>query len=284
MRKRGSVGVPVINQVAIVNPDKSSCAAETLGQVVVRGPLVFDGYVDDAQATAASFTDGWFWTGDLGYFDPDGYLFLQGRAKDVINRGGKKISPMEVDAAIASHPAIQASATFAVPHPTLGEEFAAAVIKHPGQSAEEAEIIEWAKQRTTSGLAPRRIFFVEELPKTDLGKVRRSELPRLLGLDRPGGPPADEAAVRALAPNSALEAALMGLWLATLRVNRIGIDDDFFLLGGDSLRGAQQLAHVNAVFGVELTMHAMFTNAATVAGMARAIEAARVAATSPGRN
>ena len=94
MRKRGSVGVPFCNEVAIMSKAGAICAAGDVGEVVVRGPLVFDGYCDDVQATAAAFVDGWFRTGDLGRFDEDGYLYLAGRIKDMINRGGEKISPV----------------------------------------------------------------------------------------------------------------------------------------------------------------------------------------------
>ena len=271
VRKRGSVGVPLCNQVAVMSEERGICPTGA-GEVVVRGPLVFDGYIDDAQATAAAFVDGWFRTGDLGAIDEDGYLFLRGRVKDIINRGGEKISPVEIDAAIEAIPGVRAASTFAIPHPSLGEEVAAAVVRDDNATIAAADIIHQVRRRLGPTRVPRKIYFVTELPRTDGGKVRRSELPRFLELDQ--GTP-NESAVQAPAPISALEAALAGLWSSVLQSGSVGVDDDFFLLGGDSLRGARLLTSVKAVFGVELTIQALFGEAATVAGMSRAIEAAR---------
>jgi acyl carrier protein len=122
---------------------------------------------------------------------------------------------------------------------------------------------------------PRRIYFVDELPRTDSGKLRRAELPRLLGLDRPAASPTGETPPES-AVLSPVEAALAGLWATVLQVKSVGAHDDFFLLGGDSLRGARLLTAVKAVFGVELPIQMLFGEAATVAGMARTIETLRL--------
>jgi acyl-CoA synthetase (AMP-forming)/AMP-acid ligase II len=277
-RKRGSVGVPLCNQVAIMSEAGAICATGDVGEIVVRGPLVFEGYFDDAQATAAAFVDGWFRTGDLGRFDEDGYLYLVGRLKDLINRGGEKISPVEIDAAIEVIPGVREAATFAIRHPSLGEEIAAAVVKDGDVALEASDIIDHVRQRMGPLRVPRRIYFVDQLPRTDSGKVRRSELPRLLGLDKPGVAAPTESALEAPGPAfSPLEAALAGLWSTVLQVKSVGANEDFFLLGGDSLRGTRLLTSVKAVFGVDLTIQELFGKAATVAGMARAIENARFA-------
>ena len=275
-RKRGSVGVPSCNQVAVMSEAGAICAAGNVGEVVVRGPLVFDGYFDDAQATAAAFVDGWFRTGDLGRFDEDGYLYLVGRIKELINRGGEKISPVEIDAAIEAIPGVRAAATFAIPHRTLGEEVVAAVVKKGDVAIEASDIIDQVRQRMGPMRVPRKIYFVDQLPRTDSGKLRRSDLPRLLGLDQPdltsaAGSRVEEPGTSA----SPLEAALAALWVSVLQVRSVGPDDNFFVLGGDSLSGARLLASVKAVFGVDLSLQSLFQNAVTVAGMARAIEAAR---------
>ena len=274
-RKRGAVGLPLCSEVAVMSESGPSFAAGEVGEILVRGPMVFDGYFDDAQATAAAFVDGWFRTGDLGRFDEDGYLYLVGRIKDLINRGGEKISPLEIDATIEAIPGIRAAATFATPHRSLGEEVAAAVFKDGDVEMEASHIIDQVRRRMGQKRVPRQIYFVDALPRTDSGKVRRSELPRLLGLDEfatPAPETAAEAPVQMLSP---LEAALVGLWSSVLQVSGIGANDDFFVLGGDSLRGAGLLTDVKAVFGVELTMQALFGEAATIAGMARAIEGMR---------
>ena len=280
-RKRGSVGVPLCNQVAIMSEAGAICATGAMGEVVVRGPLVFDGYFDDAEATAAAFVDGWFRTGDLGRFDEDGYLYLVGRVKDIINRGGEKISPAEIDAAIEAIPGVRAAATFAIPHRSLGEEVVAAVVKESAATVEVSDIIDQVRQRMGPKRVPRKIYFVDELPRTETGKVRRSELPRLLGLDQSGVASPYESSVEASASmSSPLEVALVGLWCSVLQVSRVGVNDDFLQLGGDSARGVRLLASVKAVFGVDLSIQALSGNASTVAGMARAIEAARSVDTS----
>ena len=237
-RKRGLVGVPVCNQVTVMSEVGAVCAAGEVGEIAVRGPMVFDGYLDDPEATAAAFVDGWFRTGDLGRFDEDGYLYLAGRIKELINRGGEKISPVEIDAAIEAIPGVRAAATFAIPHRSLGEEVAAAVVRDGNVAIEASDIIDQVRRRMGPKRIPRQIYFVDQLPRTDSGKVRRSELTRLLGLVQPdatsaGGRRGGEPGAIA----SPLEAALAGLWASVLQVSSVGPDDDFFVLGGDSLRG-----------------------------------------------
>jgi hypothetical protein len=252
--------------------------AGKVGEILVRGPMVFDGYFDDAQATAAAFVDGWFRTGDVGRLDEEGYLYVVGRIKEIINRGGVKISPMELDAAIEAIPGVRAAATFAIPHQTLGEEVAVAVVREGDAALEASDIIDQVRQRVGPKRVPRQIYFVDALPRTDSGKVRRSELPRLLGLDQVDAMASGKSAVGAPEPaHSALEAALVGLWSSVLQVSGIGVNDDFFVLGGDSPRGTRLLASVKAVFGVDLPIELLQKDAATVAGMARTIEGMRLA-------
>jgi acyl-CoA synthetase (AMP-forming)/AMP-acid ligase II len=282
-RKSGSVGLPLGNEVAILGNAGACRTAGETGEIIVRGPGVLEGYLDDPALNAASFANGWFRTGDLGRFDEDGYLYLIGRIKDVINRGGDKISPAEIDAAITALAGVEEAATFSVRHSTLGEEIVAAVVRSGDTTIEEPEIIDAVRLRMGDLRVPRRIYFVDRLPQTENGKVRRSELPRLLGLDQACAAPPNESAVASSAPMlSPLEAALAGLWSTVLQVASVGANDDFFLLGGDSLRGARLLTSVKTVFGVELTIRALFGEAATVAGMARAIEDARAGVATAG--
>ena len=273
-RKRGSVGVPLWNEVAIVSEAGIPCGPGVVGEITARGPLVFDGYFDDAEATAAAFVDGWFRTGELGHFDDDGYLFLQGRTTDIINRGGEKISPMAIDAAITEVPGVREAAAFAVPHPRLGEEIVAAVVMECGAAVEASDIIAAVRLRMGPKRLPRRIYFVDRLPRTENGKVRRAELPRLLNLDQGNAEPPKAPVARAPALTAPVEAALIGLWCSILQTDRVSATDDFFLIGGDSLLGARMLSGVSAVFGVDLSVDSLFGEAATVAGMARLIVAA----------
>ena len=151
----------------------------TPGEVVIRGETLFSGYLEDAAANAAAFLPGgWFRTGDLGYVDEDGYLYLIGRLNELINRGGEKIAPLEVDRALLTHPAVAEAAAFAVPDARLGEDVVAAVVLRPGAAATARELRRWLLERLTPYKAPRRIWFVERLPRTPTGKVQRGELTR----------------------------------------------------------------------------------------------------------
>jgi acyl-CoA synthetase (AMP-forming)/AMP-acid ligase II len=150
--------------------------------VVIRGPNVMSGYENHPQANAESFTGGWFRTGDQGVVDEDGYLTITGRIKEIINRGGEKISPREVDEVLLEHPAVRQAVTFAIPHVALGEEVAAAVVLHEGSTAAEKELREFAAARLAAFKVPRKIVLIEEIPKGPTGKLQRIGLASRLGL------------------------------------------------------------------------------------------------------
>jgi acyl-CoA synthetase (AMP-forming)/AMP-acid ligase II len=175
-RKPGSAGRPV-QEVRIVADDGSDVGPGVAGEIWVRGPLVFAGYLDDPENNAAKFTaDGWFRTGDLGYLDADGFFFLTGRINELINRGGTKIVPVEVDEALLDHPAVAEAAVFGVPDARLGEDIVAAVVLKPGLDATAREFRGWLLDRLSPHKVPRRIWFVAELPRTASGKVQRRVL------------------------------------------------------------------------------------------------------------
>ena len=135
------------------------------GQVVVRGPSVMAGYDGDPAATEAAFAGDWFKTGDLGFFDDDGYLFLTGRIREMINRGGEKIAPQEVDEVLLEHPAVAEAVTFAVPHATLGEDVASAVVLRPDAAATPKDIRQFAIGRIADFKVPRQVLIVGRNPK-----------------------------------------------------------------------------------------------------------------------
>jgi acyl-CoA synthetase (AMP-forming)/AMP-acid ligase II len=175
-QKPGSAGQPV-QEVRIVDAAGNSVGPETVGEIVVRGPQVFAGYLDEPDANpAAFFADGWFRTGDLGYLDEDGFLFVMGRVNELINRGGEKIAPLEVDDVLRSHAAVMDAATFAVPDARLGQDIVAAVVLELGMSADSRELRSWMLDRLSSHKVPRRIWMVECLPRTPTGKVQRGVL------------------------------------------------------------------------------------------------------------
>ena len=182
-RKPGSVGIAAGPEVAIMAETSGELLAQgATGEVVIRGPNVTAGYLENPEANATAFTDGWFRTGDLGVMDQEGYLTITGRLKEIINRGGEKISPREVDEVLLDHPAVAQAVTFAMPHAKLGEEVAAAVTLAEGAEASEAEIREFASRRLADFKVPRKIVVLEEIPKGATGKLQRIGLAEKLGL------------------------------------------------------------------------------------------------------
>jgi len=148
------------------------------GEVVIRGPSVIDGYADNPEANAAAFTDGWFRTGDQGVLDPDGYLALVGRLKEMINRGGEKIAPREIDEVLLQHPAVGEAVAFGSPHPAWGEEVAAAVVlKEP---VDEKELLAFARERLADYKVPSKLYVVDAIPRTATGKIQRRSVAEAL--------------------------------------------------------------------------------------------------------
>jgi acyl-CoA synthetase (AMP-forming)/AMP-acid ligase II len=181
-RKGGSVGVGVGVDVAIMDDTGTLLAQGAIGEVVVRGGNVVDGYENNPEANASAFTDGWFRTGDQGYLDADGYLCLTGRIKELINRGGEKISPLEIDDVLLRHPAVAEALAFAVPHATLGEEVHAAVVLRPEATATEQEMRDHCAATLADFKVPRRIHMLEALPRGATGKLQRITMAKTLGL------------------------------------------------------------------------------------------------------
>ena len=178
----GSVGIAAGPEIAIMSEAGELLPSGALGEVVIRGRNVTAGYENNPSANATAFTDGWFRTGDQGIIDADGYLRLTGRLKELINRGGEKISPLEVDTVIMDHPAVEQCLTFAMPDERLGEEVAAAIVLRPGLTATDTELREFAAQRLAAFKVPRKIIFLAEIPKGATGKLMRIGLADKLGL------------------------------------------------------------------------------------------------------
>jgi acyl-CoA synthetase (AMP-forming)/AMP-acid ligase II len=170
-RKAGSVGRGTDVQISIMDAQGNHRPAGERGEVVIKGPNVINGYEDNPDANATSFVDGWFRTGDQGYLDAEGYLTLVGRIKELINRGGEKISPREIDEVLLTHPAVAEAVCFGVPHPTWGEEVAAAVVVR--EPATSAELLAFCKERLAEFKRPKQIFVTETIPRTATGKIQR---------------------------------------------------------------------------------------------------------------
>ncbi len=182
LRFPGCVGIASGPDVAIMDDEGSLLPPGGLGEVVIRGRNVTAGYENNPAANAAAFTNGWFRTGDQGIIDAEGYLRLTGRLKELINRGGEKVSPLEVDEILMEHPAVAQCLTFAMPHAKLGEEVAAAVVLREGSSAKDTELREFCGERLAGFKVPRKIVFLSEIPKGATGKLQRIGLAEKLGL------------------------------------------------------------------------------------------------------
>jgi oxalate---CoA ligase len=181
-RKPGSVGLAAGPEIAVMDEGGRLLGRGAVGEVVIRGDNVTLGYDNHPKANAEAFVDGWFRTGDQGVIDAEGYLTLTGRLKEIINRGGEKISPREVDEALMDHPAVLQAVAFAVPHEMLGEDVAAAVVLREGASATEQDLHAFVGQRLATFKTPRRIVLVAEIPKGATGKLQRIGLAQKLGL------------------------------------------------------------------------------------------------------
>jgi acyl-CoA synthetase (AMP-forming)/AMP-acid ligase II len=182
VRKPGAVGLAAGPEVAIMDADGRLLGVEEVGEIVIRGDNVTAGYENNPAANAAAFVNGWFRTGDQGVIDAEGYVSLTGRLKEIIIRGGEKISPREVDEALMDHPAVLQVVCFAMPHDKLGEDVAAAVVLREGAAATDAELRAFLSERLAPFKVPRKIFFLAEIPKGATGKLQRIGLAQKLGL------------------------------------------------------------------------------------------------------
>ena len=181
-RKPGSVGRGSNVEIAIMNDDGLLLSQGETGEVVIAGGNVTAGYESNPEANAGAFTDGWFRTGDQGYLDEDGYLLLTGRLKEIINRGGEKISPREIDEVLLEHDAVEQAVAFAVPHARLGEDVAVAVVLADGTELSAADVRAYVSSRLADFKVPRKVIFVDEIPKGPTGKLQRIGLAEQLGL------------------------------------------------------------------------------------------------------
>ena len=181
-RKPGFVGCAAGPQVAVMSPDGRLLSSGEEGEVVTRGPNVTPGYENNQKANEAGFAFGWFHTGDQGFMDEDGYLKITGRLKEIINRGGEKIAPMEVDEVLMEHEAVAQVVTFAMPHDKLGEEVAAAVVLREGMTTTERALQDFANGKLAAFKVPKKIVILEEIPKGATGKLQRIGLAQKLGL------------------------------------------------------------------------------------------------------
>jgi len=242
--KPGTCGIPGPGIVMIVDENGRELPPGEQGEILVGGPTLISGYLDAPELNRASFIDGWFKTGDIGSIDNEGFLTLHGRLSDLINRGGEKISPVEIDDALLRHPAVAEAAAFAVPHARLGEDVAAAVVLRPTMSATPLELRSYLREHLASFKVPRRVIIAEQLPKGSTGKVLRRKLSESL---------AAQSVVSPATPDKTLDNRLLlqlrDLWEKLLNSGPLTIDDDFFEKGGDSLLAVEMLCEIERLTG-----------------------------------
>ncbi|MDM0034717.1 amino acid adenylation domain-containing protein [Variovorax sp. J22P271] len=266
-RKPGSVGRPVGAELRVVDVHGHGLPVGQVGAVVARGPALFEGYEDNPEANAEAFRDGWFITGDLGRFDADGDLFLTGRSKEMINRGGEKISPFDVEQALLRLPGVAQAVAYPAPHPTLGEDVHAIVVAAAGRSIEGQALRAALFGQVADFKIPARIRVLATIPVGPGGKVRRRDMHgRTARLE------AEE--IDRLAPRSTAESILMDIWQAVLGRSGFGIRSNFFELGGHSLSATQIVSRIGAALKIELPVRSVLEHP-TIESLARAIEARR---------
>ncbi len=258
-RRYGTLGKAWPGELAILGRDGNIAEIGGPGEIVLRGPGLTPGYIDEPEANRAASTNGWFRTGDIGRIDADGFLTVVGRIKELINRGGEKVAPAEIDEALQRHPAVLEAAAFPVPHPRLGEDVAAAVILRPGAAITSLDLRRFLQAALAPFKIPRRIHLVSSLPKGDTGKVLRKELTRLFGA------PAGHSETQW---TSALEIEIAAIWQSLLDRDGIGPSDDFFELGGDSLLAVEMLCAIERLTARNLPKSILF-EAATIRQLAQ---------------
>ncbi len=238
--KPGTVGRIPEGELAIRGDERVFLPAGQMGQVMLRGPSVTPGYLQDIDGVPSGLDDGWLPTGDLGMVDDQGFLTIVGRTNEIINRGGEKIAPYDVEKALLRHPTVREAAAFAVPHPRLGENVGAAVVLHTGASASSSELIAFLHDLLAPFQMPRQVHVLASLPLGVTGKISRPQLTTTFAnLQR-----------RIELPDSPLQIQVAEIWHRLLGRTDIGIDDDFFEIGGDSLQATEMLLQLE-----EITRH-----------------------------
>ncbi len=271
--KPGSVGIPTGYTIRIQDRRGQECDPGMRGEVWICGENLFSGYEDNPDANSEDFMSGFFRTGDEGYVDPEGYLFLTGRLKELINKGGEKVAPREIEEVFLHYAGVDQAVAFGIPHKELGEDIGLILVPSPGYELAIANLKQHALQHLAHWKVPSKIKIMDEVPKGPTGKVRRRDLAALLlDLDRHpeplprhrGNHPCEWESP------SELEEQIQKIWADTLQSGPIGLDEDFFSLGGYSLTALGITTELERSFAVELAPSILFS-APTIRELAEVI-------------
>jgi oxalate---CoA ligase len=260
--KPGTVGPAAGPDVSIMDADGNLIGTGEVGEIVIRGENVTAGYENNPEANATAFTNGWFRTGDQGVMDADGYVTITGRLKEIIIRGGEKISPREVDEVLLNHPDVVQSLAFAMPHPQLGEEIAAAVVIRADASASALDLRMFAAKRLADFKVPRQIVILDAIPKGPTGKLQRIGLAEKLGVQ--ADVPNVDGVLDWTPAETETQEFLVDMWASVLglaEVNgrpAVGIHARFLDLGGDSVLATQFAARLHNCIGIDLSLIDLF--------------------------
>jgi len=228
VRKIGSVGIPCSGaEISIIMPDGQRAPAGVEGEILVRGPSVITHYGEHPAPDPDNFLNDWLRTGDVGYLDSDDYLFIVGRTKELIKRGGLSVYPVEIDNILMSLPGVAEAASFSIPHDTLGEDLVSAVVVNRGATFNEADLRMALFSRLSSYKVPSAIVAMEQIPKSDTGKIVRKEISRWFS---------SQLVPAKIAPDNDLERTLLENWAVVLGRTDIGVTDNLFLFGADPIR------------------------------------------------
>ena len=269
-RKARSVGPAAGPTIAIWDSEGAVLSAGEIGEIVLQGPNMTRAYLNDDAANEVAFVDGWFRTGDQGYLDQDGYLFITGRLKEMINRGGQNIAPREIEETLLTHAQVVQAVAFALPHPTLGEEVGAAVVPPAGACVDQDELQRLVATHLAPHKRPRKIITLDDIPKGPTGKLQRIGLAERLGLLGSDAPNAETSTTRS-GELTETERRIREIWQDVLKIERIDRDDDFFLLGGDSLSAARVLSRIETGLHASIPLSTLFERS-TIAALAACID------------
>jgi acyl-CoA synthetase (AMP-forming)/AMP-acid ligase II/acyl carrier protein len=245
----GSVGLAAGTQVAIIDEKGNKLQPGHLGEVIIRGENVLDAYEKAPQANKDNFINGWFRTGDLGEWNADGYLFIRGRIKEIINRGGNKIFPREVDEALMNHPEVAEALTFGIPHRTLGEDVVTAIVPKKEDAVSAKDIRAFAFSVLADFKVPSHVEPVKEIPRSATGKPQYRKL-----IEKIIASSDKETEL----PQNYVEQEISAIWIEILGLSDVSLKDNFFMLGGDSLSANIIVNRIRKQFLVDFSLTSIF--------------------------